>query len=153
MRDEMGKDYSDLLELHIIELRKTLNGKSRMDDWIRLFNAETEKDLHMIKTKNAGVKRAKYVIQEMSLTEAMRDAFEAYRKRKLDRKSEDEYVYDQGKEAAEQIGIERGIEAFILDNLEENIPREMIIEKVQKHFQLQQPKAEAYFDRYSKNHN
>ena len=46
----------------------------------------------------------------MSLTEAMRDAFEAYRKRKLDRKSEDAYVYDQGKEAGEQIGIERGIE-------------------------------------------
>ena len=110
MRDEMGKDYSDLLELHIIELRKTLNGKSRMDDWIRLFNAETEEDLHMIKTKNVGVQRAKYVIQEMSLTEAMRDAFEAYRKRKMDRKSEDAYVYDQGKAAGEQIGIEQGIE-------------------------------------------
>ena len=96
--------------MHIIELRKTLTGNSRMDDWIRLFNAETEEDLHMIKTKNAGVQRAKYVIQEMSLTEAMRDAFEAYRKRKLDRKSEDAYVYDQGKEAGEQIGIERGIE-------------------------------------------
>ena len=64
----------------------------------------------MIKTKNAGVQRAKYVIQEMSLTEAMRDAFEAYRKRKLDRKSEDAYVYDQGKEAGEQIGIEQGME-------------------------------------------
>ena len=110
MRDEMGKDYSDLLELHIIELRKKLTGDSRMDDWIRLFNAETEEDLHMIKTKNAGVQRAKYVIQEMSLTEAMRDALESYRKRKLDRKSEDAYVYDQGKEAGEQIGMERGIE-------------------------------------------
>ena len=110
MRDEMGKDYSDLLELHIIELRKKLTGNSRLDDWIRLFNAETEEDLHMIKTKNAGVQRAKYVIQEMSLTEAMRDALESYRKRKMDRKSEDAYVYDQGKEAGEQIGMERGIE-------------------------------------------
>ena len=67
----------------------------------------------MIKTKNAGVQRAKYVIQEMSLTEAMRDAFEAYRKRKMDRKPEDAYVYDQGKEAEEKIGIERGIERGI----------------------------------------
>ena len=110
MRDEMGKDYSDLLELHIIELRKKLTGNSRLDDWIRLFNAETEEDLHMIKTKNAGVQRAKYVIQEMSLAEAMRDALESYRKRKMDRKSEDAYVYEQGKEAGEQIGMERGIE-------------------------------------------
>ena len=115
----------------------------------------------MIKTKNAGVQRAKYVIQEMSLTEAMRDALESYRKRKMDRKSEDAYVYDQGKEAGEQIGMERGIErgvelgieAFILDNLEENIPRERIIEKMQKRFQLQQSKAEAYFERYSMMHN
>ena len=115
----------------------------------------------MIKTKNAGVQRAKYVIQEMSLTEAMRDALESYRKRKMDRKFEDAYVYDQGKEAGEQRGIERGIErgvelgieAFILDNLEENIPRERIIEKMQKRFQLQQSKAEAYFERYSMMHN
>ena len=102
-----------------MELRKKLTGDSRMDDWIRLFNAETEEDLHMIKTKNAGVQRAKYVIQEMSLTGAMRDAFEAYRKRKLDRKSEDAYVYDQGKEAGEQIGIERGKQAEIFSSVQE----------------------------------
>ncbi|MDD7178161.1 MAG: hypothetical protein SPG09_02315 [Lachnospiraceae bacterium] len=69
----------------------------------------------MIKTKNAGVQRAKYVIQEMSLTEAMWDALESYRKRKMDRKSEDAYVYDQGKEAGEQIGIEQGKQEVLLD--------------------------------------
>ena len=110
MRDEMGKDYSDLLELHIIELRKTLSGNSRVDDWIRLFNAKTEEDLHMIRTKNAGVEKAKYVIREMSLTESLREAAEYYRKKRMDRKSEDAYVYDQGKEAGEQLGMERGIE-------------------------------------------
>ena len=110
MRDEMGKDYSDLLELHIIELRKTLSGNSRVDDWIRLFNAKTEEDLHMIRTKNAGVEKAKYVIQEMSLTESLREAVEYYRKKRMDRKSEDAYVYDQGKEAGEQLGMERGME-------------------------------------------
>ena len=111
MRDETGKDYSDLLELHIIELRKTLTGNNRMDDWIRLFNAETEEDLYMIKTKNAGVQKAKYVIQEMSLTEAMCDALESYRKRKMDRKSEDAYVYDQG--------MERGKLAVLIDLVQE----------------------------------
>ena len=112
-------DYSDLLKLPIIELRKTLMGNSRIDDWIRLFNAETEEDLHMIKTKNAGVQRAKYVLQEMSLTEAMRDALESYRKKRMDRKSEDAYVYDQGKEAGEQIGIERGKQAEIFSSVQE----------------------------------
>lgn len=58
----------------------------------------------MIKTKNAGVQKAKYVIQEMSLAESLRDAVEYYRKKRMDWKSEDAYVYDQGKEAGEQIG-------------------------------------------------
>ena len=105
MRDEVGKDYSDLLELHIIELRKTLSGNSRVDDWIRLFNAKTEEDLHMIRTKNAGVEKAKYVIQEMSLTESLREAVEYYRKKRMDRKSEDAYVYDQGLERGQQAEI------------------------------------------------
>ena len=73
----------------------------------------------MIKTKNAGVQRAKYVIQEMSLTESLREAAEYYRKKKMDRKSEEAYVCDQGKEAGGQIGRERGIvigrEAVLLD--------------------------------------
>ena len=98
----------------------------------------------MIKTKNAGVQRAKYVIQEMSLTESFREAVEYYRKKKMDRKSEDAYVYDQGIER----GIEQGIEAFILDNLEENIPKERIIEKLQKRFELSQTKAESYVEHY-----
>ena len=77
--------------------------RGRFDDWIRLFNAKTEGDLHMIKTKNARVQRAKYVIQEMGLTESLRDAVEYYRKKRMDRKSEDAYVYDQGKEAGYRI--------------------------------------------------
>ena len=59
----------------------------------------------MIKTKNAGVQKAKYVIQEMSLAESLRDAVEYYRKTRMDRKSEDAYVYDQGKEAGKQTEI------------------------------------------------
>ena len=65
----------------------------------------------MIKTKNAGVQKAKYVIQEMSLTEAMCDALESYRKRKMDRKSEDAYVYDQG--------MERGKLVVLIDLVQE----------------------------------
>ena len=57
----------------------------------------------------------------------------------MDRKSEDAYVYDQG--------IERGIEAFIYDKLEDVIPVEQIIEKLQKHFRLEKKKAEEYVQR------
>lgn len=108
LRDEQGNDYSDLLELHIIELQKKLHGDTRMDDWIRFFNVKTEEDLDMIRTKNSGIQRAKYMIREMSLSDSFREMVEYYRKKWMDRKSEDAYVYDQGKQEGELIGQQRG---------------------------------------------
>ena len=46
-------------------------------------------------------------------------------------------------------GMEQGIEAFILDNLEEKIPKERIIEKLQRRFRLTEAEARAYFEKYA----
>lgn len=46
-------------------------------------------------------------------------------------------------------GMEQGIEAFILDNLEEKIPKERIIEKLQRRFRLTEEEARAYFEKYA----
>lgn len=56
---------------------------------------------------------------------------------------------DLVEEEAMERGIERGIEVFILDNLEEHVPKERIIVKLQKRFQLEQSRAEEYFDAYA----
>ena len=45
-------------------------------------------------------------------------------------------------------GKEIGIEAFILDNLEENIPRDRIIEKLIRRFSLTRESAESYFQKF-----
>lgn len=47
-------------------------------------------------------------------------------------------------ESIYQEGREEGIAAFILDNLEEGIPRERILEKLQRRFQLTESEAEEY---------
>ena len=114
MRDETGADYSDLLELHIIELQKTLTENNRIDDWIRLFNAETEEDLTMIKTKNVGVQKAIRIIHDMSLIESMREMVEYNRKQRMDRKAQDAYVYDQGKEEGRIEGKAEGKASALL---------------------------------------
>ena len=36
-----GHELSDLLEIHIVELKKRLEGDKQLDDWIRLLNART----------------------------------------------------------------------------------------------------------------
>ena len=47
-------------------------------------------------------------------------------------------------------GIEQGIIALVQDHLEENIPREKTIYKLQKHFSLTREKAEECYGRYAR---
>lgn len=46
-------------------------------------------------------------------------------------------------------GIEKGIKALILDNIEGNVPKERIIAKLQKHFSINKLEAEEYYNRFS----
>lgn len=49
----------------------------------------------------------------------------------------------------EKKGIEKGIEALILDNLEEGILRDKILLKLVQRFDLTQEQAITYFNRFS----
>ncbi|MCM1216644.1 MAG: Rpn family recombination-promoting nuclease/putative transposase [Lachnospiraceae bacterium] len=42
LRDENGGEFSDLFEVHVIELGKDAVGDSPLDEWVWLFNAKTE---------------------------------------------------------------------------------------------------------------
>lgn len=68
LREENGELFSDLVELHILELNKVLTGR-RVDEWIRLFNVETEEDLEMLETmtRNPGILEAVKEVRHMSL--------------------------------------------------------------------------------------
>lgn len=103
MRDRSGHDFSDMLEIHVIELGKPLKGTDRVDDWIRLFNAETEEELDMLKaqTKNRGVIEAIKEVRIMNLGRMLRMMYEARQKAARDRYAEDYYVREQGIEQGE----------------------------------------------------
>lgn len=53
-------------------------------------------------------------------------------------------IYEDGLEE----GIEKGIAAFVLDYVEENIPKEKCVQKLQKRFSLTKEKAEEYYERF-----
>ena len=42
------------------------------------------------------------------------------------------------------------IRIFITDNIEERIPKEKTIMKLQKHYQLTEKEADQYYEKYSK---
>ena len=52
-------------------------------------------------------------------------------------------------ETMREEGREEGIQILILDNLEEQIPEERILAKLQKHYNLTKEKAKEYYDRFS----
>lgn len=91
-----------------MELSKTLKGTQAVDDWIRLFNAESEEDLKMIKARNAGIREAIGAIREMSLRRDLRYLYEEHLKRIRDRRGEDAYVRNEGREERRAEGRTEG---------------------------------------------
>ena len=57
-------------------------------------------------------------------------------------------IYEDGLEEGIEKGIEKGIAAFVLDYVEENIPKEKCVQKLQKRFSLTKEKAEEYYERF-----
>ena len=98
LRDEKGNEFTDLLEVHIIELRKALSGSGRMDDWIRLVNAEKEEDLKMLqaKTDNPGILAAIKEAMDMNLGKRFRIMHEMRVKEIRDKNAREEYVREEG---------------------------------------------------------
>lgn len=98
LRDETGYEFSDMLEIHVIELNKTLSGNHRMDDWIRLFNAKTGEELEMLEagTKNLGILEAIKEVRVMSLRKNLRLIHEARQKEIRDRDAREDYVRKEG---------------------------------------------------------
>lgn len=64
---------------------------------------------------------------------------------------EDEY--SKGVKAGTISGREMGIEALVLDNLEENVEEEKILKKLVKRFSLSEEDAKHYFNKYASNKN
>ena len=95
LRDDTGQQFTDLFEVHLIELRKKLHGGDPVDDWIRLFNAQTEEELDMIHTKNAGINMAIGEVKKMSMSERMRARYEAHMKEVRDRNAIEDYLKNE----------------------------------------------------------
>ena len=105
LRDETGHEFSDMMELN-----KTLNGMNRMDEWIRLFNAETEEELDMLEasTKNMGILEVVKEVRIMSLRKTLRLMHEARLKEIRDRDAREDYVRNEGRNVGRNEGLREG---------------------------------------------
>lgn len=110
LRDETGREFSDMLEVHVIELNKPLSGSGRMDEWIQLFNAQTEEELDMLeaKTKNIGIIEAVREVRDMRLGRVFKALHDAHMKEIRDRNARDDYVRVEGRASGLTEGLAAG---------------------------------------------
>ncbi len=122
LRDETGRELTDLWEIHIIELGKDLTG-DRVDDWIRLFNATSREEVDQIAEQNGRMRDVAEVVRQMGLIRTLRWIYDDYWRAKRDRWDEDEYVRDEGRAEGKAESI-----IHLLQNIskEGKIPQELI---------------------------
>lgn len=121
--NKQGNVFSDIFEIHILELGKELTGTEPADDWIRLLNAESEEDLDMIKTKNTGILEAIREIKVMNLRGRLRMHYEAYMKAVRDQRAIENHARETAiREGLEQ-GREQGLEQGLAQGLEQGEAR------------------------------
>lgn len=131
-RDDEGNEYSDALEIHIIELNKLKvhkqsyvnEYKKEMSDmqstvdeyeeavqeWIQFFSCKDEEDVKMLNnhTKNPGIKEAIAELMSINASTMMRERYEARLKARRDQAARDEYVWDEGKAEGRSFGRTEG---------------------------------------------
>ena len=101
LKDDKGNEFSDVLEIHVLELKKKTSGNTRAEEWITFFNIETEEDLDMIRTNNPGILEAIGELRRLSLNNPLRLWYEAYLKRVRDDRAWRNYVLKQAREVVE----------------------------------------------------
>ena len=91
------------------------------------------------------LKKQRGEVKDVILTE-----YNAERHIKNEKKLSYEEGVKEGIEKGMEQGLEQGIKAFIAEKEEENADKNIIIEKMQRHFLLDKDKAEHYYKRFAK---
>lgn len=148
LRDQKGNEFSNMLEIHVLELQKKINDQGAVEEWIRFFNATSEEELDMLQTKNAGIQEAIREVKMMSLNNRLRARYEAHLKRMRDEKARERYLINRGVEQGIEQGIERGVQAFISMCREFQLPEEKITAKVAEKFGTSLEQAKKYVEQF-----
>ena len=110
LRDEQGYEFTDVLEIHILELRKKLQGNGDLEEWIRFFRAESKEDLDMIRTGNPGIREAVQEVNTMNLGRRLRLRYEAHLKQVRDENAWKAYEREEARKEGLAAGLAAGRE-------------------------------------------
>jgi predicted transposase/invertase (TIGR01784 family) len=93
-------ELSDIIEIHTLELSKlpqAVDGTA-LYDWAKFISAETEEELNMVAERNPQIKKASFILRELSADEQARYMIEQREKSMRDRAARDDYLLEQERE-------------------------------------------------------
>ena len=131
---ESGKEYSDLMELHVLELSKLPPEQQNETDimkWMRFFGGKCEEDFKKMAEKDEYIGEAYEVLKNMSEDEIKRMEYEARQKAIRDYNS---YMHsaerrgiklgrDEGIEIGRNEGIKLGREALLKQQVKKKLSK------------------------------
>ena len=158
LRDAKGNIFSDIIELHTLELRKNLTGEGAVEEWMKFFSVEREEDLDMIKTMNEGIREAVRELRVMSLRKRLQMRYEAHLKMVRDRNARNDYLLNEGMqkgiekgiEQGKEQGMEYGIKALVETCKELGLSEEETGDKIRAKFEVSEEGAEKFIMKYWK---
>ena len=94
-----GVEFSDISEIHTLELRKLPEGTDGtiLYDWAKFIAAETEEELTMLAERNPQIGKAVVKLRELSADERARDLYERREKARRDIAAEKKWAVKQSK--------------------------------------------------------
>jgi len=138
--------YSDKFKLYVLDLTQTESAaedyENTLYQWAKLFKAKTWEEIKMLAEKNEYIEEAAVTMYDVSAEENIRLQCEARLRYEEDRAT----LFASGRRQGMQQGIQQGMEALVKDNLEEGIPKERILQKLQQYFSLTPEQAEECYD-------
>ena len=121
LRDRAGRGFSDMIEVHIIELNKRLSGINQTDEWIKLFRAGSKEELDMLgnQSKNPGILEAIKELSVMNLSKRLRAIHEFNLREQRDKAALEEQIRidarANGLREGREEGLKQGLELKLIE--------------------------------------
>ena len=132
---ETGKQYTDLMELHILELKKLPEEDQNEEGiirWMRFLSGKTQKEFEDMAKKDEYIEEAYNELKKLSLDEKKRLEYEARERALHDYTTQMNSAEKRGIEIGEKRGINIGertaLRNLVGNNLKKGMPLETIAE-------------------------
>ena len=112
LRDENGRDFSNVMELNTIELPKLPDKKDDNDlwAWIKFFNSKSQEDFKSVSNENEKIAKAVNTLQNISMSDEAREAYRAEQKSKMDNMAREQYIQVYAREQGIKEGVKKALE-------------------------------------------